>query len=124
MENTTFRGPDYTVRGIRERGSAKYLCCMSSASSFVTYISHKRFCDRLAQAARNRPIAGTDPIFSFIEAAATGGVIDWRTCGAVADRMEELAKDWPSLGELARPAHSLAHRLRSAASAEMPFCMR
>ena len=96
---------------------------MSYASSFATFISHKRFCDRLEVAARKRPTFGNDPIHSFIEAASTGTVIEWRRCAAVADRMEELAQDWPSLGELARPAQSVARRLRTAATAEVPFYM-
>ena len=103
--------------------SRQYLCCMSQLSSFATYISHKRFCDRLELAARKRPIFGTDPIYSFIEAASTGSVIEWPKCAAVADRMEELAQDWPSLGDLARPAQSVARRLRTSATAERPFYM-
>ena len=97
---------------------------MSHVSPFATYISHKRFCDRLELAARKRPTFGTDPIHNFIEAAFTGSAIEWRHCAAVADRMEELAQDWPSLGELARPAQSLAMNLRTAASAETHISMR
>jgi hypothetical protein len=97
---------------------------MNSMSAFATYISHKRFCDRLEQAARRKPTFGADPIHSFIEAASTGSVIEWRKCEAVANRMEELSRDWPAMGELARPAQSLAQRLRTAAMAETPFCTR
>ncbi len=96
---------------------------MSYASPFATYISYKRFCDRLEVATRKKPTFGTDPIHSFIEAASTGGAIEWRQCAAVANRMEELSQDWPSLGELARPAQRLARRMRTAADAESPFCM-
>ncbi|MFN2975402.1 hypothetical protein [Terriglobus aquaticus] len=93
-------------------------------SSFSTYISHKRFCDRLEQAARRKPTFGADPIHSFIEAASNGSVIEWRKCEAVAERMEELSQDWPAMGELARPARTLAQRLRSAATEGTSFCMR
>ena len=97
---------------------------MTYTSAFSVYITHKRFCDRLELAARKKPSFGKDPIQGFIEAAATGSTIQWHDCGAVADRLEQLAQDWPSMGELSRPAQHLAHRLRSAAVAEVPFCTR
>ena len=105
-------------------GRSGNFCGMSSVSEFATYISHKRFCDRLEQAARRRPTFGVDPIHNFIEAASTGSLIEWRKCEAVADRLEELSRDWPAMGELARPAQTLAQRLRSAAVSETSFCMR
>lgn len=118
-----FRFTRYTLRAICPKLRQRYLCCMS-LSSFSIYISHKRICDRLELAARRKPAFGKDPILNFIEAAASGSVIEWHDCTAVADRMEQLAQDWPSMGELARPAHSLARRIRTAARAEMPFCTR
>ncbi len=94
-----------------------------SNTSFSTYIAHKRFCDRLELAARRKPAFGKDPIHQFIEAATSGSFIQPHECEAVADRMEQLAQDWHSLGEMTRPAQHVGRRLRTAAETEQPFCL-
>lgn len=92
---------------------------MIRVSFSSTYVSHKRFCDLLEQAARRKPAFGNDPVFRFTRATLMGQAIEWNECGAVAARMEELAQ-----GELARPALALASRLRAAADQGTLFSLR
>ena len=92
---------------------------MIRVSFSSTYLSHKRFCDKLEQAARKRPAFGNDPVFRFTHATLMGHAIEWHDCKAIASRMEELAQ-----GELARPTLALASRLRAAAEGETAFSLR
>lgn len=93
-----------------------YFSFMIRVSFSTTYLSQKRFCDTLEQAARRKPAYGQDPVFVFTRATLQGNVIEPEQCHAIADRMEELAE-----GELARPALVLASRLRAAATDETTF---
>ena len=101
-----------------DRFSIRYQYCMIRVSFSSTYLSHKRFCEQLEQAARKKPAFGNDPIFRFTHATLMGGVIEWHDCKAIATRMEELA-----YGELARPNLAIASRLRAAAEGETTFSL-